>query len=403
LTKPTLQITTAPQFATLLGIGVTSMKRHFERGILPEYLVQKRRGAHWRVRYSNDDLRRCKAALAIWCVWRRKPRASRLHARRDELLTLAIDLIIFDVTRPTPRTAAAQYKRTFCAVRLLSDASDDVSGVRWRNKLLDQPNELFAAVFILRAAVFRFRAKWKRDPKATELADTLGISTASLYRAPFGKAALRLAKLDRDILESEGDRSHDTKASEEPNADHPLNTDQLSDTDADLSPEDRRNKKRRELPAGVHEVPKRKDDSMAKKVRKQRAKTLEMEWETDGRGGAMLCVFRAESLALKRLNKSINDHAIDGNTQRESIRKSSRTIRKALNMDSLDPTFGCQCWAAYATRTTDSLFDWWLNIDMQPHGVTDSASNARREILTRMARVKARNRIFNLSEIVGAG
>jgi hypothetical protein len=367
------------------------MKRLFDREVLPSWMVQRTAGGHWRVRYSSEELQRCKAALSIWQVWHRKPHAARQHARRGELLKLAIDLIIFDGTRPAPRDAVDEYKATFRALQLLGKGSDNVSGVRWQKQLLKQPNEWFAAVFILRVAALRFVAKWKREPKAAELADAVGISTSSLYRAPFGKTALRLAISDRDIAESEHDPCPDAETSDASNADHPLNTEQISDADADQSPENRRNKAKRDLPVGVHKKPKRKADSTVK-PRKRRAKALKMEWDGDGKDGGMLCVFRADSLDLKRLNDSFHERSLseDGETKRALARRNSRAIRKARNLEYSDPTFGRQCWAAYVKRP-DGRFDWWINIDPQPFGVADSANQARSAILTRMARVKTRS------------
>src|SRR6266481_9276538 len=109
---PLKKTTTLPTFAQLLGQPATTVKRLFARDILPRVLVLRPTGGkHWRVSFSNEDLRQCKAALAFWRVWRRKPRASKTYARRDELTSTAIKLILAETgsrSVPDPKSPEAK-------------------------------------------------------------------------------------------------------------------------------------------------------------------------------------------------------------------------------------------------------------------------------------------------------
>src|SRR5581483_10582561 len=172
--------TTLPKFARLLGQPVTTVRRLFNLGILPETLVAKSAGKHWRLSFSDEQLQHCKASLVLWSLWRRKRRASRTYARRDELSSTAIKLILAEVRSPDARnlkSPEAKIDAFSRALSILNSKEKDTEGVWWNQKILANPMNLEAiAAFILRTAVVEFRKQEGRDPTRKELAEALGIS-----------------------------------------------------------------------------------------------------------------------------------------------------------------------------------------------------------------------------------
>jgi hypothetical protein len=385
---PLKRTTTLPEFAELLGQPVTTVKRLFTAKILPEDLVTRTTGKHWRVSFSDEQLQHCKASLVLWSLWRRKPRASKTYPRRDELNATAIKLILAETKRGDAqdlKSPGVKYKAFAQAVLRLNTKRKRkrVEGVWWNEQILAKPTKsAAAAAFILRAAVAEFRSKHSRPPTRKQLSEALGISERSIYR--FDKDALELAYQDRNLTgiknEAKAESSTDPKQAE---------WNRIAQSDY----------------AQQHQIRHRDhvEEGEKRKSRKRQAHSFALAWEEHSAGnvqGGALLVFPTSKIEAKRRLEMIEAEPTCGASgPRRSVKRHSRKLRRDLDLRERDPTFGSWAIAAYEIEP-DGKWRWWTNFDASM-GLAPSAAQARREIRAVIRRSRPRFRIVNLHEILG--
>jgi len=384
--EPARQTTTLPQFAGLLDQPVTTLKRLFTAGILPENLIKRTPGKHWRVSFSDEELRICKASLVFWSVWRRKPRASKTYARRDELSSTVIQLILAkprsgdDRDLKSPR---AKIEAFFRALRLLNRKRKNVEAVWWKERILANPTKLAVAAFALRTAVAKFQRKYGRKPTRRQLADALEISERSIYRSPFGKDALEVAFSERNLA---GAKRNLAGARDEEKAEV---------TDDPMQKEYRRIEKSDYGKQHQPQIFDRIGEDTRRKLRKQKVNLFEIEWEKDpvGKTAAALLIFESIKLQAKRRLEMIEQQ--HGGLKR-NIKRLTRQSRDDVFLQEKDETFGSLAIGAYEEQP-DGKFHWWMNCSTR-EGCADSILQARREILVSVKLAKIKLRIQNLDE-----
>jgi hypothetical protein len=304
-------VVTIRKFAQLLAEPVTTLKRLFAKEVLDPALLEKTDGGHWRVRFSPDDLLICCGNIAIWEVLRRKPRIARSYEVRDPVRKFGAELTVLEheidsrnktrrVVGPRVKSALPSlverrlrkeltaYKR---ALIILKKRRPHTEPLWWYEKMLEHPKE-FAGTFILRLAIQRFRANYRRFPKRIEIARELNISERSLYRRPFGREAVRLACRGPTIpeIETQDDMSEDREES------------YIHELEQELSPERRRWLTRPSLTLGMHEVQRRRltGDRARRKLRREKARRVELAWEQDPIGpGEMLRMYPVGGINAK--------------------------------------------------------------------------------------------------------
>jgi hypothetical protein len=379
--------TTLPKFAQLLGQPVTTVKRLFDLGVLPERLIAKPTGKHWRVSFSDEQLQHCRALLVFWSLWRRKPRASKTYARRDELNSTAIKLILAE-----PRSEGAQDSKSpeakidafFRALSAFTTKRKGVEGVSWNQKILAKPAKEGVAAFILRTAVAEFQKRHGRRPTRKQLAEALGISERSIYRFPFGKNALMIAYSGRYLAgkqdEEEREQQYDPWQ---------LGYDQTARSECGQQ----------------HQRQPRSRDYYAewtkRKLRNRRTQAYELVWEEHSAGnvqGGALLAFPADKLEARRRLEQLSESDDGDCARRATIRRYSRQNRRATELEECDSTFGSWAVAAYVIEP-DGKCRWWTNFN-RSGGRTDSVARAQCEILAAIGRSRARFPIVNLREIL---
>jgi hypothetical protein len=380
---PIKKTTTLPQFARLLAQPVTTVKRLFATGILPEKLVARPAGKHWRVSFSNEELQHCKASLALWSIWRRKLRASKTYARRDELNSTAIKLILAEARDEQDlKSPEAKIDAFYQALLVLNAKQKDVEGVWWIQQILAKPTELAVAVFILRTAVTEFRSKHARQPTRKQLAEALEISERSIYRFPFGKDALEVAYSDRNLIGINDGEKAESEV-----------TDPRQDEYTRISRSDYARLHQRQIRYRDHI-----DEGTKRKLRKRKAHSFELAWEEHSvanvRGGALL-IFLADKLQAKR-RIEMDDQMHGGPDERDARR--SREDRRDVILRERDATFGSWAVGAYIIQS-DGKSRWWMNFGTRK-GCADSTAQARREILRSITRAKIRLSIHNLDRML---
>ena len=182
---------TLPNFARLLGKSASTVKRLFEREILPQWLVTRIPGKHWRVCFTERDLQTCRAALVLWSVWYRKPDASKRSERQNEFERLLFDWALnsaglLDMNPPEAHQEMRQrLLRPADSNPLLNNSFNE----QLRKKFLANPTEETASRMILRLAVNQITARRemarremaRREMASSEMAssDTASSDTAS--------------------------------------------------------------------------------------------------------------------------------------------------------------------------------------------------------------------------------
>jgi hypothetical protein len=380
-----IRTTTLPKFAQLLGQPVTTVKRLFDLGVLPERLVAKSAGKHWRVSFSDEQLQHCKALLVFWSLWRRKPRASKTYARRDELNSTAIKLIVAEPKSEgahDPKSPEAKIDAFFRALSAFTTKRTGVEGVSWSQRILAKPATQGVAAFILRTAVAEFQKNHGRRPTRKQLAEALGISESSIYRFPFGKNALMIAYSDRHLAstqdEEEGEPSCDPQ---QPKSD--------LIAQSEYARQHKQQPRDRDYPV----------ESERRKLRKRRSRRFELAWEEHNEGnfpGGALLAFPVDKLRTKRTLEALLSH--DGCNRRATARRYSRQNRRATELEEFDSTFGSWAVAAYVIEP-DGKCRWWTNFDGS-EGRTGSLAQARREILAVVGQSRPRFPIANLCEML---
>jgi hypothetical protein len=256
----------------------------------------------------------------------------------------------------------------------------------WYEQMLQHPNE-FAGTFVLRVAIQRLRAKYRRFPTRIELAEELNISEATLYRRPFGRQALHRAYRGRPTEAIAAEDASDDQ--EEPYVDEES---YIHDLEQELSPEERHSHTRKTLPSGVHAVQHRQSEREAaqRKLKRERAHCVELIWEEDSLSGVqMLRMYPLGRIDAKcqveliEAEASCNDPGI-----RIDIRRNSRKVRRARALEAHDSTFGGWTAAVYEIEA-DGKCRWRTNFD-ESSGHTDSAAQACSEVLSAIERHKTR-------------
>jgi hypothetical protein len=345
---------------------------------LPENLVKKTPGKHWRICFSAAELQACKALIACWTVWRRKPRASKLLTRRDELDSTVIKLILATAISTDnsdfecPQTQLDAFSR---ALALLSAKDMSVEALRLRQRMLTDPTPEMAAALSLRTAVMELSRKNGRRPKRAQLAAALKISERSLYRAPFGKNVLQFAYLETDAI---GEQSE--KASE-PDDCRANEYDRIAARDY-----------ARRCYHAVSEGRSASKDSR-RKLRKRKTRSLELVWEEDNDHGDLL-LFPAANLEAKRRMEKVERSEME----RKDVKRRSRELRAAIVLRERDVTFGSWTAGVYV-RLRDGRFHWWVNFSSQ-NGCVNSRAHARRELLGCMSLVTWTWPINNLNAML---
>ena len=381
--------TTLPEFARLLAQPVTTVKRLFNLGILPETLVARPTGRHWRVSFSDAQLQHCRASLVLWSLWRRKPRASKTYARRDELNSTAIKLILAE-----PSTDDAQYSKPpkakvdafFGALSAFTTKRKGVEGVWWNQRILARPAKEGVAAFILRTAVAEFQKKHGRQPTRKQLAEALGISESSIYRFPFGKNALMIAYSGRYLSGEQGEEENGP-----PCDPRQLRYDRIARSD--YAQQHQRKPRDRDYPA----------EWTKRKLRKCQTQAYELAWEEHNAGnvrGGALVAFRVDKLeAKRRLERLFEPEPTDDDyNSRVTVRRNSRQNRRSTTLEECDSTFGSWAVAAYVIESGGKC-RWWTNFNRSA-GRTDSVEIAQREILAVIGRSRPRFKIVNLREML---
>jgi hypothetical protein len=372
------------EFSKLLGQPLTTVKRLFANEVLDPELVQRTGGNHWRISFSPDDLLRCRASIALWKVLHRKPCIARSHKVRDLLQSLAIDLVLSEEISSHGqryRSARQKVEAVKRALDLLKTRPENVEAIWWYEQILESP-EPFAATFILRVGIERFRAKRDRPPKQRELAEELNISERSLYRWPFGRDPLRLAYCGRrpGEVETEDGTTDDRNES------------YISESEEELSPEKRKSQTRKRLGPGLHEVHVRRPvgENTRRKLRRSKARSVELAWGEDSTGpGKILVMYPVGRIEGKgRLELIDAEASCKGSDTRRNIKRNSRKIRRDLDLEERDSTFGGWTAAVYEVEA-DGKCRWWTNFD-ESRGRTDSAARAQHEILSLLDRCRAR-------------
>lgn len=193
------------EFAKTLGISRNSAKRHFRRGVFPREWVESSPGRKWFV-YLEQDWNRntatgegygrldiAKRSFSRWKIIRRRPDASKALPDPLSIEDLALNLFslrLFD-EGPNAQNISRLTKR------MLSP-----NGSRIYNELLNDLKPLAMkpqsqAVFQLVEKLIAFKTRFpNRDsPDPNELAELLQCSVATLYRSPFGRERINLAKV----------------------------------------------------------------------------------------------------------------------------------------------------------------------------------------------------------------
>jgi hypothetical protein len=399
-------------FSRWVAQPVTTVKRLFVNEVLDPAVVEKTSGGHWRLRVSSDDLSICHASIAIWKVLRRKPRIARSYNVRDPVRTFGRELIILeaeiDSSNKTSRVARARvklpsprltermlrnklkvYKQ---ALIILKKRRPHSEALWWYEQILERPKEL-AGTFILRLAIQRFRAKYRRFPKRIEIARELNISERSLYRRPFGREPLRFAyrgRIGADI-ETQGDVGDDHEES------------YIHESEQELPRDKRGPHVRKNLEPASHQVQRRRSSGELgrRKLRRVKARGVELVWEEDPIGpGEILRVYPVGSIEAKRRLEVIEPKAsCSSSDTRASVKRNSRKIRRDLDLRERDSTFGGWTAAVYESEAGGKC-RWWTNFD-ESRGRTDSAPRARRDILCVLDRSRARfPPIVNLAKML---
>jgi hypothetical protein len=385
--EPIRKATTLPEFARQLAQPVTTVKRLFVGGILPGNLIKRAPGKHWRVSFSDHELRECNASLVCWSVWRRKPRASKTYARRDELNYTTIRLIMGDASGKAVRvpksgkvkglSSKAKKAKARAKIqalwRALGKSKRNHTGAIWKQRIVASPTQKSVGEFVLFTAVMEFRKQHGRTPTQKQLADALQISESSIYRFPFGKEALRLAYSERNLAGIK-----DEKKAE--------GTDDPRQNEYDrIARKDYAQQYQRQVSDHIGEETRRE-------LRKRKAKSYELEWKKDpvGKDAAALLIFQASKLKAKR--------RLEMNEQDVSLKngKPPRKSRDDMFLRARDETFGSEAIAAYE-RQPDGKFHWWMNGSTR-EGYADSSAQARREILRSVKLAKLKFPIQNLEE-----
>jgi hypothetical protein len=385
------------EFSQLLGQPVTTMKRLFTNEVLNPRLVKKTGGGHWLVCFSPADLLRCRASIALWKVLRRKPRLARTYKVRDLLHSLAIDLVLSEEIssqRQSCRSPLKKLQATKRALDLLRTRPENVESIWWYQQMLKFP-EAFAGTFILRVEVERFRSMYDRSPKRSELAETLNISESSLYRLPFGPKALTRAYEGWRPEEVEDDGSATDDRTES----------YISESEQELSREERNSQLRRTLAHGFREVKARRriGEEILRKVRQKKRSCLNLAWEEvhiPNHPGEMLLLVPTRSIERKRLLEQIElqQNRNDASDSRRVVKRQSRKLRSALELRQRDETF--QSWAVGAYEIQrDGKCRWWMN-SVDARGCADSPAQARHEILSAVGERRTRFPIVNLAEML---
>lgn len=405
------RVVTISEFAQLLSQPVTTVKRLFANEVLNAELVDKTNGGHWRIRFSPDDLRQCSANIAIWQVLRRKPRIARSYNVRDPVQSFGAELLLLEheinsgkksgrtlgarvksrSPRLTQRMLKSKLKVYKRALIRLKKRRSKREAIWWYKQMLKSP-QVVAGTFVLRVAIQRFRAKHDRPPKQRELAEALNISERSLYRWPFGRGPLRCAYRGRclDRVEAEDGATDDRNESH------------IFESDEELSPEKRRSQTRERLGPGFHEVRVRRPvgENTRRKLRRSKTRSVELAWEDDSTGrGKILAMYPTGRIEAKgRLELIDAEASCNGSDTRRNIKRNSRKIRRDLDLEERDSTFGGWTAAVYEVEA-DGKYHWWTNFD-RSEGCVDSAAQVRREILSAVARCRTRFPIVNLTEML---
>ena len=380
-----VNVATAPQFAHLLNISVSTLKRLLNKGILPSVALSQRlekRGQtpwrvsytqHWRISYTQEDLRLYRAAIAIWKVWRRKPRASRDRERLSEIDSL-LDALIFSADQ-----ADDGWAYNFWNLRR-HDAE------KWRNRLLEAPDIGVAASFILWLSVLKFRASHKdQRPSRRDLSEMLGISERSLYLLPFGKAALALAFRERALTSEVKEEAsptggmgaedffHDREPEELRDDSQPQKSLRIVNEPPMGSGDDARG---RSLKRKVRQLPKVEGEEV-KETKTGREKTA--FW--------MLVIYPLgkwhEKQRWDELRRS-SGRARPNRKKGEKPIKSNKTFAKLAEQKSADPSFAG--WSAGRCFRAGRSWLWELNFSPFEKGVATSLQQARGEIENRVSR-----------------
>jgi hypothetical protein len=411
------RVVTTSEFAQLLGQPVTTIKRLFANEVLNAELVDKTNGGHWRIRFSPDDLRQCTANIAIWQVLRRKPRIARSYSVRDPVQSFGAELLLLEDEinsgNQIARTLRARVKSQSLRLKqrmlknklkayeqalsmLKKQPLPDNEALWWYRQMLAHP-QLFAATFVLRVAVQRYRAKHDRLPKQRELAETLNVSERSLYRKPFGRGPLCRAYYGRRPADVEIEDVATDDRSES----------YIHDSEEELSPEERKCRKRKGIPLGFHDVQRRRGlgEQTCRQSTRKRECSLELAWESDHIGrnpGGTLLVFQTSKIEAKRRLETVEREPTYRDARphpRGIVKRQSRKIRRDLNLRDRDPTFGGRGIAGYAVQPGGKCL-WWTNFPGGGEGYVDSVVQARRDIMSTIARCKTRFPIVNLAEML---
>lgn len=187
--------------AAKLGVSARTLRRCVCRGVIPPHLATISACGYVRLRADSLGLVAIKNELNSWSVFRRKPAAARHTDRQSATGRIQVCLREYEIGFK-PEESRRDYRRF----------------VRKLGRRMEGPNlpsaefspehiaeiELAIAVRKVRTQILE-RAKLNRkkshrptgkllQPTVKEIAEVLHVSPASLYRAPFGRAALNRAR-----------------------------------------------------------------------------------------------------------------------------------------------------------------------------------------------------------------
>jgi hypothetical protein len=348
------------------------MKR-LAREVIPLDFIERIPGKHWRIRYNDDQLRRWRAALAVWQVWHRKPRAARDRDRLGEIDDLLEGLLFRHPDRIRP---PGFWNRRFWMER-------QADALKWRERLLENPTPLTAGACIAWLAVLTFRAAHRDNkPSPKELADLLGISERSIYRPPFGKDTLALALSDM-ALTPKIDAIVDDES--------PTTDDFFADCEIDDCLD-------LHGTVGVHvtypAAARKTQDPSGRSLKRRVSKSPAWVWEETDSGIYMLVVY---PLFRLRRQQRLQELGTGGRVPRASLNELERATASRKSYEDLskerycDSTFGG--WAAGRCFRDGKHWKWEMNFASQKNGawIYDSGTarsreSAKCEVLNRLRR-----------------
>lgn len=191
------------RFFESLGISRNTAKSLFRRGVFPESWLEVSPRGKWFVYLEKDwnrpasggRLSEARRSLARWTVIRRRPEAARSLPQLGAVENLAFEIL-----------SLKQSGSPLCA-RNLDTIVSHLGSEEGAKRFADIVGALTASIgdaeekerearLLLYQKLIEFKSRFPMaaSPTTKELAELLHCSVASLYRPPFGKSALTLAK-----------------------------------------------------------------------------------------------------------------------------------------------------------------------------------------------------------------